>query len=281
MTWDHPDAVPGDADLVAYLDGELSPADSVRMGQRLSADPRLAERARLLTDGGRSFQEAFAPLLLAAPVERLDAMLTAALDGAGAAPERPITVMRRYRGAAMAAAAVLLLAGAGLDRFVVTPLGTLVSDRSDREGTTADWRRSVARYVALYRPDTLAGAETLGIGQSDRLADLGAKLGLRLTPARLDVPSLPLKRADIYDYDGQPIVFLGYLDPKTGPIAFCITPGTGDDAQRTERRRGMNVVYWAQGRHRFMLIGHAPGADLQVLASTLESRFADASDDRG
>ena len=281
MTWDRPDATPGDADLVAYLDGELSPADSVRMGQRLAGDPHLAERARLLTDGGRSFREAFAPLLLAAPAERLETMLTSVLDGAAAAPERPVPFMRRYRGAAMAAAVILLATGAGLDRFVVGPLGTLISDRLDREHAGADWRRSVARYLALYRPDTLAGLDTFGSGQNDRLADLGAKLGLRLTAALLDAPALPLKRADIYDYDGQPIVFLAYLDPKNGPIAFCITPGMGDDAQKSERRRGMNVVYWAQGRHRFMLIGHAPDADLQVMASALEGRFADASDDRG
>lgn len=276
MTWDHPEAMPGDADLVAYLDGELSPADSVRMGQRLAADPRLAARARLLTAGGRPFQDAFEPLLFAAPGERLDAMLDAALDTAIAPPPKLTLALRRYRGPVAAAAAVLLVAGAGLDRLVLVPLETLVSDRLDRGDAGADWRRSVARYVALYRPDTLAVRDDGG--QRDRLEDLGTKLGLQLTPARVGLGPLPLKRADIYDYDGQPIAFLAYLDPKYGPIAFCITPGIGDDALKSERRRGMNVVYWAQGRHRFMLIGHAPDTDMQALAGTLEGRFADTSE---
>lgn len=102
------------------------------------------------------------------------------------------------------------------------------------------------------------------------------------SPAQLELPSMPLKRADIYDYDGKPILFLAYLDAKTGPIAFCITPGTGDDAQRSERRRDLNVAYWAEGRNRFMVAGRTPDPDLQAIAGGLESRFrSDASDEHG
>jgi anti-sigma factor RsiW len=281
MTWDRPDAVPGDVDLVAYIDGELSPADSVRIGQRLATDPVLAARATLLMKGGRPFQTAFAPLLSGAPAERLDAMLNEVLDGSASPSRQPGAVVRRHPGVAVAAAILLLVAGAGLDHFVVTPFGAFVSETLDARSDSADWRRSVARYLALYRPDTLAGADTIGAGQSDRLADLGNKLGLRFTPARLDLPSLALKRADIYDYDGAPIVFLAYLDPKNGPVAFCITTGKGEDAQRRERRHGMNVVFWGQDGRRFMLIGHAPDAALQDMADTLERRFADARGDSG
>ena len=85
---------------------------------------------------------------------------------------------------------------------------------------------------------------------------------------------MPLKIADLYEYDGELVAFLAYLDPKNSPIAFCVTLGTGDTAWKAERRHGLHAVYWSGGPQRFLAIGHAPDAELQATAATLQERFS-------
>ena len=48
MTDDEPDVDPVDAELIAYLDGELEPADARELEDRLDADPKLRSRAEVL-----------------------------------------------------------------------------------------------------------------------------------------------------------------------------------------------------------------------------------------
>ncbi len=280
MTRDNNAAAPSDAELVAYLDGELSPAESVRIGQRLTTDDRLAARVEHLVAGGRPFRQAFEPLLTQAPVDTLDAMLDITL----AQPTPPISLrplLVRFRPAIAAAAVVLMIVGIGLDRLVVAPLGMAPVASANHPDGSDDWRSAVAQYLALYTRDTLTGVQAGGDNTRQQLASLGERLGLSLTPERVDLPDLALKRADIYDYDDKPLAFLAYLDPQSGPVALCITPGGGSAAQRVERRRGMNVVSWSQGRHSFMLIGRASSSALQALATTVASRFEEKDQGRG
>ncbi len=274
MTRDDNAAAPSDAELVAYLDGELSPAESVRIGQRLTTDEQLAARVEHLMAGGRPFRQAFEPLLAQAPVDKLDAMLDAALARPNPRVRlRPLLV--RVRPALAAAAAALMIAGVGLDRLVIAPIGAALTASGGNPDGSDDWRSAVAQYLALYTRDTLADMRD-GPGDSrQQLASLGERLGLSLTPTRVDLPALPLKRADLYDYDDKPLAFLAYLDPRSGPVALCITTGGGSDVRRVERRGDMNIVYWSQGRHRFMLIGRASSGTLQALATTVASRFAE------
>ncbi len=285
MTRDEWAVAPDDAELVAYLDGELSPADSVRIGQRLATDGRLAARVEHLMKGGRPFREAFAPLLAEAPIARLEVILGAALARPAEPPLRwfglrPLAAMPWP--AAVAVAVVLLVVGAGLDRLVVKPLGmALLVPASPLDGSD-DWRRAVAQYLSLYTSETLADIPERARPSAPQLEAIGRGLGLSLTPERIDLADLALMRADLYDYDGKPLVFLAYLDPQGGPVALCITPGRqGSDAQRIEQRRGMNAVYWSQGGHSFMLIGRAGPARLQALATSVASRFEVKADDRG
>jgi anti-sigma factor RsiW len=189
-------------------------------------------------------------------------------------PLRLRSLLVRFRPAIAAAAAALMVVGAGLDRLVVAPLGAALTTPAGNPDVSDDWRSAVAQYLALYTRDTLAEAGD-GAGDSrQQLASLGKRLGLSLTPERVDLPDLPLKRADLYDYDDKPLAFLAYLDPRSGPVALCITTGGGSEARRVERRGDMNIVSWSQGPHSFMLIGRASSGTLQTLATTVASRFA-------
>jgi hypothetical protein len=147
---------------------------------------------------------------------------------------------------------------------------------SDHETDEDDWREAVAQYLTLYTTETLASVPDDGALRRRELTTVADRLHIALTPEVLALPDLPLKRAQIFAYDDRPLGQIGYLDPASGPMALCITPGTGagpDPTLREERRQGFNVVFWATAEHRLMLIGRAPFERLRALASTLAGRL--------
>ncbi len=282
MTQEKRTSAPSDAELVAYLDGELSPADSVRIGQQIAVDPELAERVEVLMNGARAFREAFEPLLSQAPTERLDSTLSDILARQPQAPGRLRPELSAYRLAAVAAGVVLMLMGAGLDRFVVTPIGRSLFSAPSHANESEDWRRAVAQYLSLYTSDTLSILPDTSTAKQQELASVGSRLGLDLTPARVELPDLALRRAEMFDYEGNALGFLAYLDPRSGPVSLCIIAGHAEDAPpKVEHRRGMNVVYWSQANHGFMLIGRTSVDHLQAIATIVADRFGGSGVDKG
>ncbi|MGO8506421.1 hypothetical protein AB9F35_33780, partial [Rhizobium leguminosarum] len=70
---------------------------------------------------------------------------------------------------------------------------------------------------------------------------------------------IDFKRALLLQYDGKELAQIAYLDPETGPMALCIVKSDkGPKAPDIESRKGMNVVYWSNATHAFMLIGRIP-----------------------
>ncbi|MNR24331.1 hypothetical protein D3C85_1414040 [compost metagenome] len=137
-----------------------------------------------------------------------------------------------------------------------------------------NWRQLVADYMVLYVPQTLDHLPGDEAAQRSQLRTIDSLLGVNLTPAQLTLPRAELRRAQILEYDGVPIAQISYLDPVHGPMALCITrsdSGTRHFAQ--ERRRGMNIVYWADMEHAWMLIGHNSMPDLEGMAKVLRGRL--------
>src|SRR5579871_5106762 len=101
-----------DSQLVAYVDGGLSPDERAALEARLAGDPGLQERLRRLAAGNRPFSEAYDVLLRNAPRERLTAALDRARTGfiAAEAAKQRQAVRRWLR--PLAAAIVLFVAGA-------------------------------------------------------------------------------------------------------------------------------------------------------------------------
>jgi anti-sigma factor RsiW len=75
-------------------------------------------------------------------------------------------------------------------------------------------------------------------------------------------------------YDGKPLAQIAYLDPETGPMALCIVASdAGLREPDLESRKGMNVVYWSNATHAFMLIGHAPADRMSGIADAVRGRI--------
>jgi anti-sigma factor RsiW len=260
-----------DARLVALIDGELDDAARRVIEARLTADPDLRARLALLLSGGRSFAPAFRALLDDAPVERLRSSLAALVEGheQRQAPVRPYRVRARQ----LAAAAAIVLFSAGL---IAGRYGPSWPARAPETATTAsdreeDWRQAVAEYMNLYTTDTFA---TEHASQEQQLAALGAKIDLSLTPPRVALANLQFEGAQIFAFQGAPLGQLGYVDPSTGPVLFCIIRNSEPDAPMKAQQLGrFAVALWAKGGRGYMLIGRLPMDQTAELAHSLEKRF--------
>jgi anti-sigma factor RsiW len=234
----------------------------------VNEDEATAERLEFLGRANLPFEQAFAPLLSEAPRAKLEAMLTAipAQSGAKSGSTPAFASRRRFLGALAAS----LVAGIAIDRAVIG-IGRGFSAKDEN----SEWRAVVADYISLYTAETLAGPAPSGEDQAAQLAGLDEKLGLSLSPETVSLPGIDFKRAQLLQYDGKALAQIAYLDPETGPMALCIVKSDkGPKAPDLESRKGMNVVYWSNATHAFMLIGRIPVDRVQELAEDVRSRLS-------
>ncbi|WFS01340.1 anti-sigma factor family protein [Rhizobium tumorigenes] len=251
--------------LTAFIDGELGADEAARVEALIGADPSVAERFDQLSRADLPYIAAFEPLLNAAPGDRLEAML---------ASIPPVKASHRFstglgrRG--FLAAAACVIAGIAIDRAVIG-----VDRRLRQPGEGAEWRAVVADYVALYSPDTLSAPAGDRAEQLAELDRVGSKIGLSLSPEAIALPGADFRRALVLQYDGEPLAQIAYLDPEDGPMALCIVKSAAAAAgPETERRHGMNVVYWSGRGHAFMLIGHAAPDRMKIAAEQVRARLS-------
>jgi anti-sigma factor RsiW len=254
--------IPSDEELTAYIDGELSDTEVSRIEALLGSNERAAARLQFLSLSGLPFQQAFEPLLAAAPKARLDAMVDVVPADLKPAPAR--SSRRGFLGAL----AACLVAGIVADRAFIG-----IRNRVHAPDEGSEWRAVVAEYIALYTTDTVAGPSPSGEAQVAQLARLNDKLGLSLSPEALALSGIEFKRAQLLQYDEKPLAQIAYLDPETGPLALCIVRSdVGMKEPDVEGRHGMNVVYWSNATHAFMLIGRIPIDRMQEFAEDVRRR---------
>jgi anti-sigma factor RsiW len=258
------DSADSDALLTAYLDGELDAAERGALEKRLLAEPALKVRLDQIARGGRPFGPAYDALLSAAPEARMQAMLSELIAKHGGAGQRRAP-RSWWSFPAIAAAVVIFIAG-GLAGYGV-PL--LTHKAPEQPG----WRQVVAEYQGLTTTDTLAAIVDNPPAMSQELATIGTKLAIDLSPDKLALPDATLKRAQLFQFRGRPLVQLAYLAGGDGPMALCIIAnGRPDEAAAFEMREGFNIVFWTEGGRGYMLIGKQPRAALEAYAGDLQPR---------
>ncbi len=256
-------SLPSDEDLTAFLDGELPAEDMTRIADLAEKSQDVADRIAFLSRADLPFADAFAPLLEAAPIDRLEAMLDAVPEVRGKAAATGYS--RRQVFTALAAS---IVAGIAIDRSII------VAGRMGAKEQGGEWRAAVAQYMALYTSDTLAGTSPSRDVQLAQLATVNSHLGLALTPEDVALSGKEFRRAQILAYDKQPLAQLTYLDPATGPMALCITLSDGGVRDISdERRSAMNIAFWSGPQHAIMLIGHADPTEIHVLAQSVKDRI--------
>jgi anti-sigma factor RsiW len=255
-----------DALLVAYLDDELDPQAHEQVEQLLQSDPAARAHLAALAEGGRPFRPAFDALLDAAPRERMEAALSAAL--LKAARRKP----DRYRRALIAtAAALMLLVGGGTAGYFIAKAPNLFEQEDEVEEA---WIDAVAGQLALYDASSVANIKVDAAEQKAELDRLGEAVKLDLSEKNVSLEGLTLKRAELLHFQGRDVAQLLYASDKHGPVALCIMsqPG-GEEEGEVESRDGLNYTYWSSGGRRFLLIGAAPEQSIDALGDTVRDRF--------
>lgn len=221
-----------DETLKSYLDGALPEAEAKALEQAMSTDEALQRRLMALDTFAAPVAETFQNLPGEARLESLRAALPTAK------PQSP----RWWTGAAMAASVAV---------------GALVGSQFLPSGSTeaTGWRMEVARYQALYVPETVA---YLG-GDPNKLATEMARaskaVGLDLDlEALAEVDDLTLRRAQVLGFEGQPLIQMVYTDPKGTPFALCIM-ADAEGSEGPEILVGLATHTWESGTHGFILVG--------------------------
>ncbi|WP_448310760.1 anti-sigma factor family protein [Pantoea sp. PGP6] len=245
-----------DEAIVAWLDGEMSRHDAVQFEQDIVRDPLLAARVEELRNGSIDFQQAFAPLLEQAP-QQIMAQRLAALS--------PVSPVAGYSRRALIAASVsFLLVGSGL--------GLLARPAPESADESQNVRDLEARYMSLYSAETLADTpgdpDLLQRGLDRTRLDLG----LQITQQQLHLPQAELKMVRMLRYERTSIAQIAWLHADFGPLALCISPETqASHVVQREQRHGMQLAWWADQRHQFVLIGRNPPRQLAAIAEALRS----------
>ena len=251
-----------DIELTGYLDGELTAEERRAVEARLTADSSLRARLDLLASAMPS-AEAFDLLLAEAPEDRLNAIL----DATRLAPA-PVAWWRS-RLVAVAAALCLVVIGAAIGFGV----SRVVSPGTVEVAEPANWRAVVAEYLALYNDETLAAIPDDLALRTTELANVGAKLSLRLTPEDVALPGMTLKMAQLLDFRGMPLGQIAYRAASGGPVAFCIIAnGKPDTPVKLEKRDDWNIAFWNADGLGYMVIGRIAPDTLASLATTLQTR---------
>jgi anti-sigma factor RsiW len=256
---------PDDDLLVAYLDGELGDERRAALEARLAGDAALKARLDALDAGERRFAEAFEILLAAAPQERLDAALASAVGRRGPGASTP------WRRLAMMAAGVVLFAVGAVGGYMAPQV--LPAPPQQEAAAQPNWRDAVAGYQAFLTAESMSVIAEDPAAVGEELAAVGVKLALDLSPEKLALPHVYLKRVQLLDYREKPLVQLAYLSRQDGPISFCIIAnGQPDQPPEFEERNGFNIVFWTAGGRGYLLIGTAPRERLEALAGELAAR---------
>ena len=265
-----------DEALVAYLDGELDPAERRHVEAWLDADPAVRDRLSALTQSADLVRSAYDDIVNEPVPERL----LAAARGESTVPSpsasaeilalpprraaRPRPGPRQYIGLAAAAALFGLIVGSA---STYVGIGLLPRDNGAEQTQLA---AAAAQRIWL---DNAAASYRLAVNAGDgMLVDVPASNDPREALQRIsqNVPQmrlpdlkpwgLTLRGARLVTVDGRPAAQLVYVadDKALGPVTLVVSAAKQPDLSPTiERRQDVNLLYWRNQGRAYALVGQA------------------------
>jgi anti-sigma factor RsiW len=228
-----------DNELTALLDGQLAAPERSDLFGRLAADPSLQARFDALAATRGPLDDVFAGMLADAPVARLRAAL----------PTRAAAPRRLVRARLAAGFVIAALVGAALAALVTLNIG----------GEKDDWSQAVVDYMRLYTPETFAGLKPDEATEATLVGAIGARLGVSLTPDKLNLPGLAFKTAFVLTYDDAPLGEFAFTDAAGAPYLFCVlADSSAPQALRQEKRGEYALATWARDGKQFLVLGPSP-----------------------
>lgn len=265
-----------DEALVAYLDGELDPAEQHHVEAWLAADPAVRERLSALAQASDLVRSAYAEIIDEPLPERLIA--AARGETASASPQDaeilvlrpqktalPVRIRRWHIGLAAAAGLFGVIFG-GVGTYLGMGVLTGISPADERQFAAATLNRIwLDNAAATYRLAVNAGDNMLvDVPASNDPREALQKISQGL-PQQMRVPDLKpwglnFRGARLVAVDGRPAAQLVYVtDNKAiGPLTLIIGTSKQPDVSRTfERRQDVTLLYWRHQGRAYALAGRA------------------------
>ncbi|MFO1395765.1 MAG: anti-sigma factor [Burkholderiales bacterium] len=249
-----------DADVNAYVDGQLASARVPVVEDALARDPALAARVAELKRQNALLRDALDPWLDEALPERL----VAATSGPPSARRMP-----RWLPAAFAAAASLVLGVA---------LGWFGRDvELQREGTPTTFTRQAALVHALYAGDANRPVEIWAAEEKRLVNWLSKRLGFAVRAPDLNALGFALVGGRLVAGNEQPTALFVYENPDKQRLTLQVrkqsTP-TGEVAFRYALEGGTGVYYWIDDNCTYALSGNLDRAQLLSIGRVVYGQLA-------
>lgn len=256
-------AVVTEADLHAYLDGALSPAQAEAMEAYLADHPEAAARLQAYAQDQRALHALFDPVLAQPLPEALRAL---AASGPAARQPPPSWWPRWSLQRIAAGVAIALVSGAigwGAHGHY-QPAETLA--------VRAALPRQAAIAHVVYSPDVRRPVE-VGAEQEEQLVTwLSKRLGTPVRPPQLGRLGYELIGGRLLPGARGPVAQFMYHDTSGQRLTLYVSaeiPGNQDTAFRFVREGPVNVFYWIDGHFGYALSAGLPKNELSRIATAV------------
>ncbi len=257
-----PPAPVSDADVHAFVDGQLSPDRAERVAAAVAAIPELAARVADIRQRNAQLRAALDPVL----AEPIPARLLAAAE----APVRNTSV-GRWLGPAFALAATLVL-GIGAGWFGRDLL-------IERAGTPTTFARQAAFAHALYANDVNRPVEIWAAEEKRLVGWLTKRLGFNVHAPDLNGIGYALVGGRLVAGNERPTALFMYENADMNRLSLQVrkqAPGTGEVGFRYAVENGVGVFYWIDDACGYAISGQLDRAQLLKVAHVVHGQLAAA-----
>jgi anti-sigma factor RsiW len=261
--------------LLAYVDGELPPAQRAEVEQALAADPALARTLQALRVSQLPYARAFEQQNLPPLPEALRAQAqqwAAQAVPQAAAPAVVALQLAAVKGSQPAGGGGVAWRGWLCALALALAAGWWGGSRSGAAGqpVVEPWVRMVSSYHLMYSRETVLDGG-VGLAQVNALkARLRDQHQLELKIPDLQSQGLQFVRAQQLQLDGKMVLQLVYLPANGLPVALCLTPASAQ-VERSVSLDGQAVTTWFDGGWAYLLVGRLPAPALQQLRGAIKS----------
>ena len=252
-----------EADIHAYVDGQLAPERVVRLEGSLATDPGLAARIAEMRAQNVALRDALDPVLAEVIPEQLLAAATP--------PGSRAAASRRWLAPLFAVAASLVV-GVGLGWFGRDAL-------IERSGTPTTFARQAAFAHALYAADVNRPVE-IWAGEEKRLVTwLTKRLGFSVHAPDLNGLGYALVGGRLVAGNEKPTALFMYENADKVRLSLQVrkqAPGTDETAFRYVVENGVGVFYWIDDACGYAISGNVDRAQLLKIAHVVYGQLAAA-----
>lgn len=250
-----------DADINAYVDGQLAASRKPAIEDALARDPALVARVTDLKRQNASLHDAFDPWLAEALPERLIAATAGPARGARRAVPRWL---------ATAVAAATLVIGVGLGWFGRDLM-------LQREGTPTTFSRQAALTHVLYASDVNRPVEIWAAEEKRLVNWLSKRLGFAVRAPDLNSLGFSLVGGRLVAGHEMPTAMFVYENADKQRMTLQVRKQSvagGETAFRYAVEDGVGVYYWIEDKCSYALSGNLDRTQLLAIGRVVYGQLA-------